>query len=100
MNLAKKFRKIAEGYPSRKERDRRKYMRQKVRRLTKDILDWCRNLAIDGKMSYDWYCGKYEDDEILSKVTERLKKRGIRILQTTELGAVRIRPDFRKTDRN
>ena len=34
------------------------------------------------------------------EVTERLKKRGIRILQTTELGAVRIRPDFRKTDRN
>jgi hypothetical protein len=84
MNLAKKFRKIAEGYPSRKERDRRKYVRQKVRRLTKDILDWCRRLAIDGKMSYDWYCGKYEDDEILSNVIERLKKRGFTVTRINE----------------
>jgi competence protein ComEC len=33
------------------------------------------------------------------EVTERLTERGIRILQTQELGAVRIRPDFGKTDR-
>lgn len=79
MNLAKKFRKIAEGYPSRKERDHRKYVKQKVHRLTKETLNWCRGLAIDGKMSYDWYCGRYEDDEIISKVMDCLKKKGFTV---------------------
>lgn len=84
MNLAKKFRKIAEGYPYRKERDHRKYVRQEVRRLTKEVLNWCRRLAIDGKMSYDWYCSRYEDDEILSNVTEHLKKRGFTVTKILE----------------
>ena len=86
MNIAKKFRKIAEEYPSRKEREHRKRVKQKVRRLTKETLDWCRKLALDGKMSYDWYCGRYEDDEILSKVTEHLKKRGFTVTTIRENG--------------
>ena len=86
MNLAKKLRKIAEGYPSRKEMDHRKYVKQKVRRLTKEILGWCRNLAIDGKMSYNWLFSRYEDDEVISKVTDCLKKKGFTATVVSEDG--------------
>lgn len=82
MNLAKRLRKIAEDKPKRDEKARLRGYKFRF----KKIVRICREIAEDGKTSYDWHDSRFYEKEGVDYICEMLRKKGLTVATVYQNG--------------